>query len=58
MQYELRQGESHLEGMVHYVGMRAASRRKPLAALRAAASTADIGGRTFPAVMASPRAVR
>jgi hypothetical protein len=58
MQYQLRDGESHLEGIVHYVRTRAASGGKPLAALRAAGSTSDTGGRTLLAMMGSPLAVR
>ena len=58
MHYGLRQGESHVEGIVHYVGMRAASAGKQSAALPAAGSTSRTGGLTFPAVMARPPAVR
>jgi CotH kinase protein len=51
MQYELQHGEGHVEGIVHYVRMRAASAAKQLAALRAVGSTSGTGGLTFPAVM-------
>jgi hypothetical protein len=56
--YGLQQGERHVEGIVHYVRIRAASAGKQPAARPAAGSTSGTGGLTFPAVMARPLAVR
>ena len=58
VRYELRHGEGHVEGIVHYVRTQAANAEPQVAALPATGSTSGTGGLTFPAVMAPPPAVR
>jgi hypothetical protein len=50
MQNELWRGESHVQGIIHYVRMRADSAKAQLASLRATGSASGTGP-TFPAVM-------
>jgi hypothetical protein len=51
LQYEMWRGESHVEGIVHYVRMRADRAKAQLASLRAPGSASGTNAPTFPAVV-------
>ena len=50
-QYELRRGDTHVAGIIHYVRMRFDSASAQVAKLKAAGSASGASGLTFPAVM-------